>query len=87
MGSVSRSLQRTVDQPSPYSMCGLLYIPYSFEQPGLDCSAHLQGRIEVSEQVYREMVDVMSKRGIVFGGMDIPEFYLYTHSNCIGNET
>jgi hypothetical protein len=29
----------------------------------------------MSEQVYKEMVDVMSKRGLVFGGMDIPEFY------------
>ena len=29
----------------------------------------------MSEQVYKEMVDVMSKRGIVFGGMDISEFY------------
>jgi hypothetical protein len=29
----------------------------------------------VSEQVYKEMVEVMSKRGLVFGGMDIPEFY------------
>ncbi|MHC4274371.1 MAG: 4Fe-4S binding protein [Planctomycetota bacterium] len=29
----------------------------------------------MSEQAYKEMIDVMSKRGIVFGGMDIPEFY------------
>jgi len=29
----------------------------------------------MSEQVYKDMVEVMSKRGVVFGGMDIPEFY------------
>jgi hypothetical protein len=29
----------------------------------------------MSEQVYKDMVEVMRKRGVVFGGMDIPEFY------------
>ena len=29
----------------------------------------------MSDQVYKEMVDVMAKRGMVFNGRDIPEFY------------
>ncbi len=29
----------------------------------------------MSDQVYKDMVNVMSARGLVFGGMDIPEFY------------
>jgi Pyruvate/2-oxoacid:ferredoxin oxidoreductase delta subunit len=29
----------------------------------------------MSDQVYKDMIDVMSARGMVFGGMDIPEFY------------
>ncbi len=29
----------------------------------------------MSDQVYRDMIDVMNKRGALFGGMDIPEFY------------
>jgi Pyruvate/2-oxoacid:ferredoxin oxidoreductase delta subunit len=29
----------------------------------------------MSEQVYKDMIDVMNKRGMLFGGMDVPEFY------------
>jgi len=29
----------------------------------------------MSDQVYKDMIDVMNKRGAAFGGMDIPEFY------------
>jgi len=29
----------------------------------------------MSDQVYKDMIDVMNKRSGVFGGMDIPEFY------------
>ncbi len=29
----------------------------------------------MSDQVYKDMVGIMSQRGMAFGGMDIPEFY------------
>jgi Pyruvate/2-oxoacid:ferredoxin oxidoreductase delta subunit len=29
----------------------------------------------MSDQVYKDMIEVMNKRALVFGGMDIPEFY------------
>ena len=29
----------------------------------------------MDEQVYKDMIEVMNKRSIAYGGMDIPEFY------------
>lgn len=32
----------------------------------------------MSDQVYKDMIDVMNQRGMMFGGKDIPEFYAVT---------
>lgn len=34
-----------------------------------------EGGINMRKQVYKDMVAVMSARGVAFGGLDIPEFY------------